>query len=151
MAGPAAAAAPIYVGGSALGYGLIYAVSPEFRAAHKSLGDAMAQGASDSYRQIKDLIFGDEEAAPAPTTEAKTQTRADTATGEARCPAPPIGISPDPAAGQTILSVRSFYSAKNHFADRPWGPRTIFRSVFISNPLYVHKPHFFVQMPLFIY
>lgn len=148
MAGPAVAAAPIYVGGAALGYGLMYAISPEFRAAHESLGEAMAQGASDSYGQIKDLIFGDDEAMPAPITGTNTQTgaRTDTATGEARCPAIPFWHFTDPAAGKTILSVRSFYSAKNHFADRPWGPRTVFHSIFISNPLYVHKPYFFVQI-----
>ena len=98
--------------------------------------------------QIKDLIFGDEEAMPAPITGTHTQTgaRTDPATGEARCPAPPLWHFTDPAAGKTILSVRSFYSAKTNFADRPWGARTVFHSIFISNPLYVHKPYFFVQI-----
>lgn len=36
MAGPAAAAVPVYVGGAAVFYGFMYAVSPEFRAAHES-------------------------------------------------------------------------------------------------------------------
>lgn len=155
MAGPAGAvAAPLYVGGAVVAYGLMYAVNPEFRAAHESLGSAMAQGASDSYGQIKDLIFGEEEAAPAPATGTQTQTQTqtgagattDTATGEARCPARPYWHFTDLVAGRTILSVRAFYSARNHFADRPWGPRTVFHSIFISNPLYVHKPHFFVQI-----
>lgn len=35
MAGPAAAAVPVYVGGAAVFYGFMYAVSPEFRAAHE--------------------------------------------------------------------------------------------------------------------
>ncbi len=75
------------------GYGLMYAISPEFRAAHESLGSAMAQGASDSYGQIKDLIFGDEKA----TSGANLRTGAstDTATGEARCPATPFWHSTD--------------------------------------------------------
>lgn len=148
MAGPAAAAAPIYIGGVALGYGLMYAVSPEFRAAHESLGAAMAQGASDSYGQVKDLIFGDEEEISSSTigTSAQTGAATDTATGEGRCPATPYWHFTDPAAARTILMVRAFYGAKNHFADKPWGPRTVFHSIFISNPLYIHKPHYFIQI-----
>lgn len=50
------------------------------------------------------------------------------------------------AAGTTILTVRAFYGAKNLFTNQPWGPRTIFHTVFIGNPLYVLTPHFFVQI-----
>lgn len=146
MAVPVAAGGAVYVGGAAIAYGLMYAVSPEFRAAHNNLGEAMAQGASDAYSQIEDLIFGDEEAIPAPTTGSVSQSTTDTATGEARCPAIPYWHFTDVAAGATIMSVRAFYSLKNHFANRSWGPRTIFHTVFISNPLYVLKPHFFVQI-----
>ena len=148
MAGPAAAAVPVYVGGAAVFYGFMYAVSPEFRAAHESLGNAMAQGASDAYGQVEDLIFGDDEVTTAPATGTDSQASADTdtATGEARCPAIPYWHFTDPAAGATIMSVRSFYGKKNHFANRPWGPRTIFHSISISNPLYIAKPHFFVQI-----
>lgn len=147
MAAPVAAApAVVYVGGAALAYGFMYAVSPEFRAAHSSLGDAMAQGAGDAYGQVEDLIFGEDEAVPTPATGAASQATEDTVTGEARCPVIPYWHFSDPAAGATIMSVRFFYSPKNHFANRPWGPRTIFHTVFISNPLYVHKPHFFVQI-----
>lgn len=44
------------------------------------------------------------------------------------------------------MSVRSFHGTKNHFANRPRGPRTVFRTLFISNPLCVYKPYFFVQI-----
>lgn len=148
MAAPVAAGGALYVGGAALAYGLMYAVSPDFREAHENLGDAMAQGASDAYTQVEDLIFGDDETQTAPTTGTGTVTQAntDTATGEARCPAIPYWHFTDMAAGPTILSVRAFYGVRNHFANRPWGPRTIFHTVFISNPLFVLKPHFFVQI-----
>ena len=146
MAAPAIPAGAAYVGGAAVFYGFMYAVSPEFRAAHDSLGGAMAQGASDAYTQVEDLIFGEDEAVPVPSTGTTTQTATDTATGETRCPAIPYWHFTDPAAGATILSVRAFYGVRNHFANRPWGPRTIFHTVFISNPLFIHKPHFFVQI-----
>ncbi len=56
MAAPAAVPAAVYVGGAALAYGLMYAVSPGFRAAQESLeslGCAMAQGAADAYHRSK--------------------------------------------------------------------------------------------------
>ena len=146
MAAPAIPAGAVYVGGAALAYGFMYAVSPEFRAAHENLGQAMVQGASDAYNQVEDLILGEDDAVPAPTTGADSQATTDTATGEARCPNFPYWHFTDAAAQATIMSVRAFYGARNHFANRPWGPRTIFHTVFISNPLYVHKPHFFVQI-----
>ncbi|MBL3597636.1 hypothetical protein JMM63_19115 [Rhodovulum sulfidophilum] len=145
MVAPAVpAGGAIYVGGAALAYGLMYAISPEFRAANESLASAMAQGANDAYQNVEDLIFGEEDdaAGSTPTTRAGT----DTATGEARCPALPYWHFTDPGAGKTILAVRAFIGPRNHFANRPWGPRTIFHTVFISNPIYIHKPHFFVQI-----
>lgn len=146
MAAPAAAPAALYVGGAALAYGFMYAVSPEFRATQESLGSAMAQGASDAYHQVESLILGDDDEVAAPTTGAESKATTDTASGEARCPTIPYWHFTDPAAGGTILAVRAFYGAKNHFTNRPWGPRTIFHSIFISNPDYVAKPHFFVQI-----
>lgn len=151
MAGPAAAApaGAVYVGGAAIYYGYLYATNSEFRAAHDSLGRAMAQGASDAYGRVEDLIFGEDEAVPAATTGTVSQADTETATGEAPCPVIPFWHFTDPAAGATILSVRAFYGARNHFAAPPWGPRTIFHTVFISSPLYVHKPHFFVQIMVY--
>ena len=146
MAAPAAVPAAVYVGGAALANGLMYAVSPGFRATQESLGCAMAQGAADAYHQVENLILGDDDEVAAPTTGAESKATTDTATGEARCPTIPYWHFTDPAAGGTVLIVCAFYGAKNHFANRAWGPRTIFHTIFISNPLYVDKPLFFVQI-----
>lgn len=81
MAAPVAApAGAVYVGGAAVAYGLMYAVNPAFRAAHDSLGAAMAPGASDAYSQIENLILG-EDSTPGAGTVTQTQTETDTATG----------------------------------------------------------------------
>ena len=76
MAGPAAAAAPAYVGGAALVAGAIYLATPQGRRNAQSLGEAMGQGASNAWDNVTGLFGSDDDtqAAPVPGTGAQTGT-----------------------------------------------------------------------------
>lgn len=149
MAAPAAAAAPVYIGGVAVIYGFMYATNPEFRRAHNSLGEAMGQGLSDGYDTVEDLIFGSDDAqtsAP-PTTAADAAT--DTATDTARCPVIPYIHYTDPASSAAILASRIILPGLGggvYLAQDSYGPVTVWVVIFIMNPLYAHKSSAWVTL-----
>lgn len=145
LAAPAGAGAALYVGGAAVAAGALYLMgTPEYREAAGSLGDAVSRGAGEAIDDVRDLVWGEEEAPAAPATG--TDAGAATATGEQTCPARPFWHFTSSAAMATILSARAFYGARNHFADRPWGPSTIFYTVFEGIPTHADRPHHYVSM-----
>ena len=77
MAAPAAAAAPVYVGGAALVAGAVWLMTPAGQRASESLAGAMADGASNAWDNVTSLFGSDEETQTAPTTGTATdaQTR----------------------------------------------------------------------------
>lgn len=76
MAAPAAAAAPVYVGGAALVAGAVWLMTPAGQRASQSLGEAMVQGGSQAVDNIRNLFADDiDTQAPAvPTTQEGSRT-----------------------------------------------------------------------------
>lgn len=79
MAAPAAAAAPVYIGGAALFAGAVYLATPQGQRAAESLGEAMGQGASNAWDNLASLFRADDqeksETVPTTGTAKDTTTR----------------------------------------------------------------------------
>lgn len=142
-------AAAIYVGGAALAYGFMYATNPEFRRAHDSMGEAMAEGLSDATDNLSDLIFGEDEAVPAPATGTATDAATDTASDTSRCPLLPYIHYTDAGGLSQIMSTRMFLPGLGggvYLTNVFFGPVTVWMVIFIGNPLYVNKSKFYVRL-----
>ncbi|NSX56064.1 hypothetical protein [Parasulfitobacter algicola] len=138
---PAAAVGGVYVGGAALLAGAVYLMTPAGQRASASLGEAIYDGGAAAVDNITDLLSSDDVETPAvPTTGATTTT--DTTTCERGCDWRHFWhfTRPEVTAAIRLSNVMTpGLGGGVYFAESPWGPMTVFYSLFIGNPLYLGK------------